>query len=203
MWARDGAGQEVRCRVLDAHRFDRFRGRSGDPREQRLVALAPENLQPTDPDALDRGRVLWKLPGVVDGLADLPRHRYCGKGGHARNCPTVILTICLTEGTPEAGERRVLPGSHRGGVPFLDGRAASAPEGGGLAVSAGDVSLHDSDVMHASRPSTSPDGPHRISALLPSPPAAGHHRGGHHHHNDVLLGNPDGQVDHLADRPGP
>jgi ectoine hydroxylase-related dioxygenase (phytanoyl-CoA dioxygenase family) len=201
-WGRNASGEEVLCRVLDANRFARFRTLSDDPRIRRLVALAPEDLHARDLDALDSGTVLWKVPDVTEGLADLPWHRDCGMGGHARNCPTVIVTICLTDGTAGAGELRALPGSHRGGYPFIDGRDTKAPDGVPLTVTAGDVSLHYTDVMHASLPPTSAEGPHRVSALLAFvPPRAGHHRGGRHY-NDVLLGQPDGQVEHLVDRLG-
>ena len=173
-WGRNASGEEVLCRVLDANRFARFRALSDDPRIRRLVALAPEDLHARDLDALDSGTVLWKVPDVTEGLADLPWHRDCGMGGHARNCPTVIVTICLTEGTAGAGELRALPGSHRGGYPFIDGRDTKAPDGVPLTVTAGDVSLHYTDVMHASLPPTSAEGPHRVSALLAFvPPAPG------------------------------
>jgi ectoine hydroxylase-related dioxygenase (phytanoyl-CoA dioxygenase family) len=112
------------------------------------------------------------------------------------------MSICLTDGSPEAGELRVLPGSHTGSFPFVDGRDVRAPEGVAVCVGAGDLSLHYSDVMHASLPPTTPDGPERISVLLAFvPPDAGHHRGGRHY-NDVLLGAEDGQVDHLGQRLG-
>lgn len=199
-WGRTAAGDEVLCRVLNANRFPRFRALGDDPRIERLRSLVPEPLVGRNPDALDSGTVLWKLPSVTEGLADLPWHRDCGLGGHALNCPTVIVTICLTVGSPEAGELRVLPGSHRGTYPFIDGRHQAAPEGVPLRVTAGDVSLHYSDLMHASLPPTSEDGPHRVSALLAFvPPQGGHHRGDRHY-NDVLLGRPDGQIEHLADR---
>jgi hypothetical protein len=69
-------------------------------------------------------------------------------------------------------------------------------------VQAGDVSLHYSDVLHASMPPASADGPHRISVLLGfSPEGAGHHRG-ERHYNDVLLSRDDGQVPHLVDHVG-
>lgn len=199
-WGRNVAGDDVLCRVLDARRTDSFLRLAVDKRIRRLVDLAPEALVDRDPDDKDSVTVLWKVPDVVEGLADLPWHRDCGMGGHARNCPTVIVTVCLTSGTAEAGELRVLPGSHRGGHPFVDGRDAKAPAGVPLRVSAGDVSLHYSDLMHASMAPTSAQGPHRISALLAFvPPEAGHHRG-ERHYNDVLLEGTDGHVDHLADR---
>ncbi|MCU0311715.1 MAG: phytanoyl-CoA dioxygenase family protein [Acidimicrobiales bacterium] len=199
-WGRTADGEEVLCRVLDANRFERYRALGEDPRILALRDLVPEPLVGRDPDALDSGTVLWKLPNVTEGLADLPWHRDCGLGGHALNCPTVIVTTCLTEGTPEAGELRVLPGSHRGTYPFIDGRRDDAPRGVSLEVRAGDVSLHYSDLMHASLPPTSEAGPHRISVLLAFvPPTSGHHLGGRHY-NDVLLGAEDGQVEHLGTR---
>jgi ectoine hydroxylase-related dioxygenase (phytanoyl-CoA dioxygenase family) len=137
---------------------------------------------------------------MVEGLADLPWHRDCGMGGHALNCPSVVLTICLTTGTPEDGELRFLPGSHRGGFPFVDGTDVAAPDGVSLPIGVGDVTLHYSDLMHASLPPTSALGPHRVSVLLGfAPEAAGHHLGGRHY-NDALLINDDGQVDHLGHR---
>ena len=201
-WGRDDAGAEVLCRVLDANRRQSFLDLARDPRIRRLADLAPETLVDRDPDARDSVTVLWKIPDVVEGLADLPWHRDCGMGGHALNCPTLVVTVCLTSGTAEAGELRALPGSHRGGFPFVDGRDVSAPTGVPVHVSAGDVSLHYSDLMHASLAPTSAAGPHRISVLLAFvPPDAGHHRG-ERHYNDALLGDPDGQVGHLADRLG-
>ena len=199
-WGRNSAGDEVLCRVLDAHCATSFMKLAVDPRIRRLVDLAPEALVDRNPNVKDSVTVLWKVPDVVEGLADLPWHRDCGMGGHARNCPTVIVTVCLTSGTAEAGELRALPGSHRGGFPFVDGRDVKAPGGAPLRVSAGDVSLHYSDLMHVSLAPTSAEGPHRISALLAFiPPDAGHHRG-ERHYNDVLLEGTDGQVDHLMDR---
>jgi hypothetical protein len=137
---------------------------------------------------------------MVDGLGDLPWHRDCGMGGHALNCPSVVVTICLTTGSPEAGELRFLPGSHRASFPFIDGTDVAAPEGASLPITAGDMTVHYSDVMHVSLPPTSVDGPHRISVLLGfRPESSGHHRGGRHY-NDALLGADDGQVENIGRR---
>jgi ectoine hydroxylase-related dioxygenase (phytanoyl-CoA dioxygenase family) len=110
------------------------------------------------------------------------------------------LTICLTDGSAEAGELRFLPGSHRGSFPFVDGKATEAPDGVGLPIGPGDVTLHYSDLMHASLPPTSTTGPHRISVLMGfAPTGPSHHLGGRHY-NDALLTNQDGQVEHLGQR---
>jgi ectoine hydroxylase-related dioxygenase (phytanoyl-CoA dioxygenase family) len=163
-----------------------------------IVSVAPGALAARESEGRDAVTVLWKRAKMVEGLSDLPWHRDCGMGGHALNCPTAIMTICLTDGSAEAGELRVLPGSHHGSFPFVDGRDERAPEGVRVSVTAGDVSLHYSDVGHASMPPTTPDGPERISLLLAFvPPDAHHHRGGRHY-NDVLLGGEGGQVEHLS-----
>ena len=70
-----------------------------------------------------------------------------------------MVTICLTKGSPEAGELRFLPGSHRASFPFIDGTDVAAPEGASLPITAGDMTVHYSDVMHASLSPTSVDGP--------------------------------------------
>ncbi len=60
----------------------------------------------------------------------------------------------------------------------------------------GDLSLHYSDVMHASPPPTG-GGPYRISLLMAyARPGATHHRG-ERSYNEVLLSRDDGQVEHL------
>jgi len=121
-------------------------------------------------------------------------------GGHALNCPTVVMSICLTTGGPEAGELRVLPGPHRESFPFVDGTDTRAPRGVSLPVDDGDVTLHYSDLMHASMPPTTVAGPHRISVLLAFvPPMAGNRLGGRHY-NDALLTSHDGQMEHIGHR---
>jgi ectoine hydroxylase-related dioxygenase (phytanoyl-CoA dioxygenase family) len=201
-WGRNTSGQEILTRVLNAGDREPLRALYAHPRVLGIVSVAPGALACRESEGKDAVTVLWKRAEMVEGLSDLPWHRDCGMGGHALNCPTAIMTICLTEGSAEAGELRVLPGSHRGSFPFVDGRDASAPEGIHVDVRAGDVSLHYSDVGHVSMAPTSPDGPERISVLLAFvPPEAGHHRGGRHY-NDVLLGSEDGQVENLSHKMG-
>jgi ectoine hydroxylase-related dioxygenase (phytanoyl-CoA dioxygenase family) len=148
--------------------------------------------------------VLWKNPDMTEGLSDLPWHRDCGMGGHASMCPVIIATVCLTTGGPDAGELRVLPGSHDSSFHFIDGNDPAAPTGIGLRVEAGDVSFHSSDLAHVSLPPTSRTGPFRISALVGFVLPDAHHHRGEGQYNDVLLDRDDGQVEHLVDkmRPG-
>jgi ectoine hydroxylase-related dioxygenase (phytanoyl-CoA dioxygenase family) len=197
-WGRNADGDQVLTRVLRAASRPRLRALHDDARVHLVVATAPEELKARTTTGDDAVTVLWKRPDMTEGLADLPWHRDCGMGGHALNCPTTIMTICLTDGRAEAGELRVLPGSHVGSYPFVDGTDTRAPRGVSVGVSAGDVTLHYSDVMHASMPPTSAEGPHRISILMAFVPStAGHHRGDRHY-NDALLGDEDGQIEHLG-----
>jgi ectoine hydroxylase-related dioxygenase (phytanoyl-CoA dioxygenase family) len=201
-WGRDVHGEMVLCRVLRAASRPRLRALHRDRRVLALADLAPVPVSAKRKTDNDGVTVLWKRPQVTEGLADLPWHRDCGMGGHALNCPGFVLTICLTEGSAAAGELRALPGSHHMTHPTIDGTEADAPRGMSLAVSAGDVSFHYSDVLHASMPPTSVAGPHRISVLLGfSPEGGGHHRG-ERHYNDVLLSRDDGLVPHLVDHVG-
>jgi Phytanoyl-CoA dioxygenase (PhyH) len=197
-WGKDANGT-VLCRSLRGGTRPRLRALHDDPRVLALVALSPHGLTSRRLGGQLGATVLWKTPHVTEGLADLPWHRDCGMGGHALNCPTMVMTICLTDGSEGAGELRALPGSQHTTHPFIDGNDERAPRGVSLSAQAGDLSLHYSDVMHASMPPTSGDGPHRISVLLGfARPDAGNHRG-ERHYNDVLLGREDGQVPHLVD----
>jgi len=201
-WGRDARGDTVLCRVLRAATRPDLRALHSDPRVVALRDLAPVPVSAKRKTDNDGVTVLWKRPDVKEGLADLPWHRDCGMGGHALNCPGFVMTICLTDGSETAGELRALPGSHHMTHPTIDGTEENAPRGVPFAATAGDVSFHYSDVLHASMPPTSADGPHRISVLLGfAPEGAGHHRG-ERHYNDVLLSSDDGLVPHLVDHVG-
>ena len=202
-WGRDGNGTEVLTRVLRAASRPSLNALIDDKRVRQIVEIADEELSPSvddGPESVDRVTVLWKRPSMTDGLGDLPWHRDCGMGGHANRCPSTVLTICLTAGSAEAGELRFLPGSHRGSFPFVDGKATEAPDGVGLPIGPGDVTLHYSDLMHASLPPTSIAGPHRISVLMGFAPTGPSHHLGDRHYNDALLANQDGQIEHLGQR---
>ncbi|GIT00944.1 MAG: hypothetical protein CM1200mP26_26560 [Acidimicrobiales bacterium] len=63
------------------------------------------------------------------------------------------------------------------------------------------MTLHYSDLMHASLPPTSTAGPHRISVLMGFAPTGPSHHLGDRHYNDALLANQDGQIEHLGKPP--
>lgn len=196
-WGKRADGESLLTRVITAGREPVLAGLYDDDRMLDMAALSSFELVPRGRGRDDAVTVLWKLPDMTEGLADIPWHRDCGMGGHAAGCPRLIATICLTDGSPAAGELRVLPGSWKGSVNFMKPDDPEAPSGVGLATTAGDVSLHYSDVMHASMPPTG-DGPFRVSALISFvKPTARVHREGERSYNDPLLDNADGQVEHL------
>jgi ectoine hydroxylase-related dioxygenase (phytanoyl-CoA dioxygenase family) len=166
----------------------------GDPRIRRVAALLGDNFVPSNPGEVDGVTVLWKQPGVVEGLGDLPWHRDCGMGGHALNCPCAVMSIFLWPASTQSGDLRFLPGSHRYSHPFADAADANLPGSVGVGARAGDVSIHFGDVVHGAPPPSSSEGPFRASILISyKPPTARHHRG-QRHYNDVLLENNEGQT---------
>lgn len=195
-WGRNEAGQAVLCRVIHAGVEPTFRALYDDQRVRQLRRAMPAELEACDPAEKDGLTVIYKNPGVVSGLSDLPWHRDCGMGGHGVMCPTVIMSIYLYDATEAAGALRFMPGSHLAGVGFADAADASVEGAVTVAARAGDVTLHLSDVMHAAPPPTEATGPFRQSVLLSWHPAFRHHRG-ERHYNDVLLGDEAGQVRHL------
>ena len=81
--------------------------------------------------------VIYKNPGIREGLGDLPWHRDCGMGGHALMCPILIASVYLTPATPETGELRMLPGSQNASVGCADATDPRAPRGSRSAPSPG------------------------------------------------------------------
>ena len=187
-WGKDHRGKDVVTRVLNGGDHPDLHALAGDPRILQLQALMPEGLKGENPSDTDAITVLFKTPGMVEGLSDLPWHRDCGMGGHAVMCPVINLSIYLADATPDSGELRFLPGSHRFACP-----TPGADAGISVSALAGDVSLHFGDVMHGAPPPLSENGPFRASVLMSFKPDFENHRGDRHY-NDVLLKDGDGHV---------
>ncbi len=196
-WGRNSSGEAVLCRVTYAAREPALRELCTDGRLLELGALSSHPLSLRDPRGDEGAEVLWKVPDVVEGLADLPWHRDCGMGGHATMCPLLIATICVTGEGPGSGELRMLPGSWRYSLTFMDPEDPSAPRGVGLATEPGDVTLHYGDMMHASLAPYG-DGPHRTSILLAFVPDSLPYS--ESDFRESLIKGDDGQADHLRDR---
>lgn len=197
-WGRKADGTSVLCRVLRAGTQPKMRSLHGDPRLTGLADLCDVPMhQPMAPGDRDGVTVLWKQPGVTEGLGDLPWHRDCGMGGHASMCPTAVLSIFLGENTPEAGELRFLPGSWQTSFPFAEADDDGAPRGVAPPAQPGDVTFHYGDGIHVAPPPTSEAGPHRSCILIGFKRDGGYHHRGGRHYNDVLLGSEDGQIQHM------
>jgi ectoine hydroxylase-related dioxygenase (phytanoyl-CoA dioxygenase family) len=198
-WGKNAAGEEVLTRVTRAAAKPALRALPRDARLGALKDLADEALEHRAPPSAEEGvSVIWKRPGMSEGLGDLPWHRDCGMGGHAIMCPTLIASVFLTPATPETGELRMLPGSWERGCGPIDARDPRAPRGVSFAAAPGDVSLHYGDTMHAAPPPTRDDlATYRISAVTGfARPGARAHRG--RHYNEVLHRREDGQIEHLS-----
>jgi hypothetical protein len=198
-WGKAATGESVLTRVTRAAARPGLAGIPRDPRVLALAGLADAGLEHREPPSAEEGvTVIWKRPGLCEGLGDLPWHRDCGMGGHAVMCPTLVLSVYLTPSTPETGELRMLPGSWRRGCGPIDARHPRAPRGVSFAAQPGDVSLHFGDTMHAAPPPTCDDlEVYRISAVTAfTRPGARPHRG--RFYNEVLHRREDGQIEHLA-----
>jgi ectoine hydroxylase-related dioxygenase (phytanoyl-CoA dioxygenase family) len=198
-WGRDAGGRELLCRVTRAASKPRL---GTLPRDPRLLALRDLAEQPLV-HRLGEGdgvTVIWKQPGVTEGMGDLPWHRDCGMGGHAAMCPTLVCSVFLTEATPETGELVFLPGSwRRSALQAVFAGDPSAPIGARFRARPGDVSLHYGDTLHAAPPPTRGDLPtYRVSAVVSFARPDAHHHRGEKSYNAVLHRREDGQIDHLA-----
>ncbi len=202
-WVKDRQGNNALCRTLQGGVMPQLEGLTRDKRILGLVGLADVNMVPKDPGELDAVSVLWKLPEIDAGLADLPWHRDCGMGGHASMCPTLVCSIFLGPNTPEAGELRFLPGSWRS--TFRVGKATGENARLGVPIPAqpGDMTIHYGDGWHAAPPPTSSQGPFRSCVLVSFEREGAYNHRGLRHYNDVLLSGEEGQaddVDSLASR---
>ncbi len=193
-WVKDGDGQNTLCRVLQAGVMPQFSGLPTDSRILDLVSLADEKMIPHDPGEIDSVSVLWKLPEIREGLADLPWHRDCGMGGHATMCPTMVCSIFLGPNTPAAGELRFLPASWKSTYRVGSATAQDREHGVLIPARAGDLTIHYGDGWHAAPPPTSVDGPFRSCVLVSFQREGAHNHRGLRHYNDVLLGEDEGRV---------
>ena len=193
-WVEDGEGKNVLCRALQAGVMPQLSGLPTDSRILDLVSLADEKMISYDPAEVDSVSVLWKLPKIREGLADLPWHRDCGMGGHASMCPTMVCSIFLGPNTPEAGELRFLPGSWKSTYRVGSATGEDREHGVLIPARAGDLTIHYGDGWHAAPPPTSADGPFRSCVLVSFQREGARNHRGLRHYNDVLLGEDEGRV---------
>lgn len=198
-WGRGAADAPVLCRALRGATEPALADLPSDPRILKAVGLADQPMKPKSlGDELDAVTVLWKNPGIEEGLSDLPWHRDCGMGGHASMCPTIVGSIFLEKNTPEAGALRFLPGSWQASYRFADASDTRAEEGVLVPAEPGDFTIHYGDGWHAAPPPTSNSGPFRSCVLVSFEREGAFNHRGERHYNDVLLGDAGGQVKNMT-----
>ena len=169
-WARLADGSSALCRLIYLGLVEPdVAALSDDPRLCVLAGLAGEPLRA----ALDRSdghSLVMKVPGAVEGLADLPWHRDCGLGGHPVKCPALNVGIQLDAATEETGRLSFIPGSWRASCHRHD--LARAPV---VAVDTepGDCTVHFGDTLHAAPPPTGA-GPGRRALYVSYMPERAH-----------------------------
>jgi len=200
-WGKNEDGDELLTRVTRAAAKPRLASIPGDPRLQGLVALSDHDLHSRLRESSEEGvSLIFKRPGMSGaGLSNLPWHRDCGMGGHAEMCPVLIASVFLTDANPDSGDLRMLPGSWKGSVPYIDANHPKAPQGARFSAKPGDVSLHYGDTMHAAPPPQDEGrSAYRISAVtgyVKKSIQFPKNKGGY---NAVLHGREDGQIEHLS-----
>ena len=196
-WGKNAAGDDVLCRVTRAATKPHLATLPTDARLQRLKALADDTLVHKRGEG-DGVTVIFKHPNMAEGLGDLPWHRDCGMGGHAMMCPTLVISIYLSEASRESGELAMLPGSHRAAFNAHDPRTAITAYAAHFHARPGDVSVHYSDTVHAAPPPADTHrSDYRISAIISFARPDAHHHRGEHSYNAVLHQRDDGQIEHL------
>ena len=191
-WATDGQGKEQCCRVTYLNYGSQlFSDLPYDERLQYLAKLSPRPLIPA-PDHGDGIAAVIKVPGITEGLSDLPWHRDCGMGGHPLLCPGLNMGIQLDQASEESGQLKFLPGTNNyaGGAEHADRSSAIIP----INAEPGDVTVHYGHTLHIAPPPTGA-GSYRktvyVSFHIPEylevlPKGQGY--------NDVLFAHGDGRV---------
>jgi len=191
-WATDVKGEEQCCRVTYLNYGSKlFSDLPYDPRLSYLSSLSSVALLPA-PDHGDGVAAVIKVPGILEGLSDLPWHRDCGMGGHPLLCPGLNIGIQLDRASEETGQLKFLPGSNNyaGGADHADLSPSTIP----VDANPGDVTVHYGHTLHIAPPPRGADTYRRtvyVSFHIPEyqsvlPEGQGY--------NDVLFSHGDGRV---------
>jgi hypothetical protein len=120
-WAATGTGERYPCRILDfAEKSPALRALIADDRYTAIGDLLGDGHRPGDPfgehfaDVTAEG--LLKRVDSVEGLACLPWHKDCDRGGHSMFCSGLTIGICLTPVDEAHGGLDVMAGSHRANI---------------------------------------------------------------------------------------
>lgn len=197
-WAKNERGDEVLCRVTRAASKPHLAQLQRDARLHGLKDLAPGQWVNCRGEG-DGVTVIYKQPGITQGLGDLPWHRDCGMGGHALRCPTLTASVFLFEGSPQTGELTFLPGSGSTAFNAHDPLCRGPLPAAHFHAQPGDVTLHYGDTVHAAPPPSPGCADYRVSAILDFGRPDTTHRRAEGSYNDALHRRDDGQIEHLND----
>ena len=154
-WAATGAGQRYPCRILDfASQSPALRALLDDARYTAIGELLGDGHRPGDPfgehfsDVTAEG--LTKKVDSVEGLACLPWHKDCDRGGHSMFCSGLTIGICLTPVDAAHGGLDVMAGSHRSNIARTQVDRGLGLPAVSLRANRGDLSVHLSCALHRS-----------------------------------------------------
>ena len=154
-WAATREGEQYPCRILDfAQQSEHLRAWFGDARYLAIGQILDDEHAPGDPfgehfsDVTAEGLV--KRVGSVEGLACLPWHKDCERGGHSMFCSGITVGICLTPVDEAHGGLDVVAGSHRANIARTQFDAGLDLPTVRLRAAPGDVTVHLSCTLHRS-----------------------------------------------------
>jgi hypothetical protein len=154
-WAATAGGDRYPCRILDfADRSDALRALIDDDRFLAVGELLGDGHRPGDPFGEHFGAVtaegLVKRVASVEGLACLPWHKDCDRGGHSMYCSGLTIGICLTPVDDAHGGLDVVAGSHRANIARAQVDAGLDLPRVTLRAGRGDLTVHLSCTLHRS-----------------------------------------------------
>ncbi|MBK5286986.1 MAG: phytanoyl-CoA dioxygenase family protein [Acidimicrobiia bacterium] len=153
-WAATGTGERYPCRILNFERkAPAMPAVFEDPRFLAIGEILDDGHRPGDPFGEHFAQVtaegLLKRVGSVEGLACLPWHKDCDRGGHAMYCSGLTIGICLTPVDDAHGGLDVMAGSHRANIARDQIDRAGLPSVT-LRAKRGDLTVHLSCALHRS-----------------------------------------------------
>jgi hypothetical protein len=179
-WAATRAGERYPCRILDfARQSEALRALLSDPRFLAIGELLGDGHRPGDPFGEHFSEVtaegLTKRVDSVEGLACLPWHKDCERGGHSMFCSGLTVGICLTPVDDAHGGLDVVAGSHRANIARAQVDHTLDLPRVTLRAERGDLTVHMSCALHRSTHPTSRE--RRVAYTgfaLPLRPGDGH-----------------------------
>jgi hypothetical protein len=154
-WAGTADGVQYPCRILNFERkSDALRALFDEARYRAVGELLADGHAPGDPfgehyaDVTAEGLV--KRVDSVEGLACLPWHKDCDRGGHSRYCSGLTIGICLTAVDEAHGGLDVMAGSHRANIAREQAERGLDLPAVTLRADRGDVTVHLSCALHRS-----------------------------------------------------